>query len=101
MTRLVLLVAIIDGGPPFTPEAIALITGDPAAKILAARVGSIAALPLDWVRAARRRPSEACAVIEAADALMCLRFWAAREFNVELVTEDDGLNMPGAEVPGA
>lgn len=98
-----LLVKVTADGPLVSPEAVSLLTGVSADAIraeMAAGVTRVEALPLAWVQAARRRGAEARAVTGTADGLTGFRYWAAKEFNVELIIEDDGLYMPAPEVAG-
>lgn len=94
----VLLVKVTADGPLYSPEAISLLTGIAAEAVRAERVTTIDELPVEWLKAGRRRAAEARAVTGTADGLTGLRYWAAQEFNVELQMRDDGLYMPAPEV---
>lgn len=93
-----LLVQVTDDGPLFTAAAMALFTGAPEAEIAAEIAGqgiaSMDALPEEWVKAGRRRASEAAAVTGTRDGLTALRYWAAQEHNVELFADGLGLYTP-------
>ena len=91
--RRVLLARITDEGPSWSPEAVSLMTGASPDEIRAAGVSSIEALPVEWLKAGRRRSAEARAVTGTNDALTALRYWAAKEFNRELIMEDAALYM--------
>lgn len=93
MNGRVLLAQITEEGPSWSPEAVSLFVGVPADEIRAAGVSSIEALPVEWLKAGRRRSAEARAVTGTNDALTGLRYWAAKEFNRELIMEDTALYL--------
>ncbi|MEB3034777.1 hypothetical protein [[Mycobacterium] nativiensis] len=96
MTAPIELTRNVNGEPMMSTDAMALLFGVPAETVashlgaaLADTTGLTAvAMPPEWLRAGRRRTSEAAAATGSRELFAILAYWARRDLGAEVVFSD-------------
>ena len=81
------LTRTINGEPMMSADAMALLFGIDA-KTIRYQLALSGVVPPEWLRAGRRRASEAAAATGSRDVFDVLRYWARRDLGAEIVFTD-------------
>lgn len=90
-TKTIELTRTVNGEPMMSADALALLFGLDAKRVrdyMTINAGGIA-FPSEWLRAGRRRASEAAAATGSRDVFDVLAFWARRDLGAEIVFTDN------------
>lgn len=85
------LIRNIDGEPMLSADALSLLFGVTAEAITAHSTHPATSFPRAWIKAGRRRTSEAAAATGSRDLLDVLAYWAKRDRDMVITVEGGDL----------